>query len=52
MIYSSSRDQYVDPDPEIDPDVWKGQVEKLLPYLAHFATSAVSACGLFVAVIY
>lgn len=35
---------------------WPGRLErssgKLSPYLAHFATSAVSACGLFVAVIY
>lgn len=27
MRYSWPRDQYVDPDLEIDPDIWKGQVE-------------------------
>lgn len=28
MRYSWPRDQYVDPDPEIDPDIWKSQVER------------------------
>lgn len=51
MRYFWPRDQYVDPDPKIDPDIWKSQVERCCIYFAHLATSAVSACGLSLSLI-